>query len=352
MKKEKIKINQLFKTHTALKVLPDEITVWHDLRLKKAKVDIIINTFNKPELTNQTALNYSLLEDKIPVNIIIVESSGNKNIYQQIKSGNAISKILVEDHKASHPGHGAGSYGMAISAAIGFYFSKSPYVFFSHNDMLALKKDFLKELLIKLNDTTRIASFTQRHVIPFTGCMLVDRKVIEESKTDWLLYDDNPYIEKSEFIQKLCKLRLKSAKLKCNWIDAGEALIYEEIANKKKVYISPSFGGTKGLWKTSFDLIGISSSDVQKAGDFIEYGTLNIDKKTFKKKYQYVLKAGKEWENLQWFLSRRKNYWRYTVDENGELIFIHHGRGVRRTINRWLKFIKELNKKLSYDNIT
>ncbi len=346
MQKEILSINQLFKTEKALKVLPEKITVWHECNFNDAKIDIIINSYNKPELTNATVINYLLLEDKIPINIIIVESSGNKDVYEKLISHKKVSRILVEDHKASHPIHGAGSYGMAISSAIGFYFSQSPYVFFSHSDMVALKKDFLKYLLIELNEEIRIASFTQRHIIPFTGCMLIDRKVVENSKTDWLLYDDNQYIKKSEFLQNICRMKNRSTNIKCDWIDAGEALIYEEIANNKKVFVSKSFGGTKGLWKTPFDLIGISQKEIEEAGNVIIFAKQNINKSEFKRNYKFVLQAGKKWESFKWFLSSKKNYWRYTIDNNDNLIFIHHGRGTRRTINRWLKFAKELNERL------
>ena len=185
MQKEIIPIKKLFKTDAALNVLPETIVVHHDLRLnEKAKIDIIINGYNKSELSNATAQNYLLLEDKIPVNIIIVESSGSQEVFNKLIIHKKVSKILIEDHKASHSKYGTGSYGMSISSAVGFFFSKSPYLFFSHNDMIALKKDFLGNLLRQLNNTTRIASFTQRHVIPFTGCMLIDRNVITNSETD------------------------------------------------------------------------------------------------------------------------------------------------------------------------
>ena len=213
--------------------------------------------------------------------------------------------------------------------------------------MIALKKDFLGNLLRQLNNTTRIASFTQRHVIPFTGCMLIDRNVITNSETDWLLYDDNPYIEKSVFLQNLCSLKENTPMLKCDWIDSGEAFIYEEIVNGKDVFVAASFGGTKGLWKTTFDLIGLTKQDIEKAGNAIIYENLTINKKSFKKRYKFVLKAGKKWENIRWFLSKRKNYWRYSLDDEGNLIFIHHGRGTRRTINRWMKFVELLNKDLA-----
>ncbi len=347
MQEEILNISQLFKTEEALRVLPKKITVRHECKLKDAKIDIIINGYNKPELSNATALNYILLENEIPINIIIVESSGNEEVFNKLINHEKVSKILVEDHKACHPVYGAGSYGMSVSSAVGFYFSKSPYVFFSHNDMIALKKDFLKSLTEQLNETVRIASFSQRHVIPFTGCMLADRNVFKNSETDWLLYDKNPYIEKSSFLQNLCLLKEKSPNLKCEWIDSGEAFIYEEIANNKKVFVYPSFGGTKGLWKTPFELIGISKKELEKIGDEIIFKKINIDKKVFKKRNKLVLKAGKKWENLKWFLSRRKNYWRYSVNETNDIIFIHHGRGTRRTINRWLKFVNDLNKKLS-----
>jgi hypothetical protein len=350
MQKEIIEVNKLFKTKSALKALPETITVWHDMKLQEAEIDIVINSYNKPELTNETALNYILLEDKIPVNIIIVESSRNKNIFNQLIKHEKVSKILVEDHKASHSVYGAGSYGMAVSSAVGYFFSKSSYVFFSHSDMLALKKDFLGYLLSKLNEQVRIASFTQRHIIPFTGCMLINREVINESESDWLLYDENPYIEKNDFLKALCKLKInRNLKIPCHWIDAGESYIYEEIAKGNKVYSGTSFGGTKGLRHTPFDLLGITCKDINALDKNIPilYGKQNINIKNFKKKYKFVIKASKRWENLRWFLSRKKNYWRYSLDDEGDLIFIHHGRGTRRSLNRWLKFTSKVNSLLS-----
>ncbi|MCF6240438.1 MAG: hypothetical protein L3J74_03730 [Bacteroidales bacterium] len=348
MKKEIIKINKLFKTKEALEVLPETITVWHDLKPKSAEIDIIVTGFGKAELSNATALNYILLEDKLPVNIIIVESSGKKEVYKQLINHKKVSKILVEDLKVSHPVYGAGSYGMAITAAVGFYFTKSPYVFFSHNDMIALKKDFLQNLLSKLNENVRIASFTQRHIIPFTGCMLIDRKVIENSQTDWLLYDKNPYIKQSTFLQKICKIRENGTSgLKCDWIDAGEAFLYEELSKNKQLYVAASFGGTKGMWITPFELLQINKKDITNIENLIIYGNRNISKKEFQKKYKFVLKAGRKWESLRWFLSRKKNYWRYSLDEQGDLVFIHHGRGTRRSLNRWIEFTRKVNSRLS-----
>ncbi len=348
MTKEKIQTNKLFKTKEALNILPETFEVCHDLHLNEnAKVDIIINGYDKPELSNATALNYILLEDKIPVNIIIVESSGKPEIFEKLINHEKVSKILIEDRKITHPVYGTGSYGMSVSAATGLYFSKSEYVFFSHNDMIALKKDFLEFLISKLNDEIRIASFTQRHVIPFTGCMLADRKMLKNSETDWLLYDKNHYIEKNDFLKKLCSLKKeKNLKLPCDWIDSGEAFIYEETTKGKKVFAAASFGGTKGLEKTPFDIAGTSKHEIEKIGNAIIFGKLAISKKEFKNRYKFVIKAGKKWENLRWMLSRKKNYWRYSFDDRGELIFIHHGRGTRRSINRWLKFTSNLNKTL------
>lgn len=348
MQKEIINTNSLFKTKEALSILPETITVWHELNLQKAQIDLIITGFNRPDLSNATALNYILLENELPVNIIIVESSGNKNVYEQLLNHKKVSKILVDDPKVSHPMHGSGSYGMAITAAVGFYFSKSDYVFFSHNDMIALKKDFLNHLLTKLNENIRIASFTQRHVIPFTGCMLIDRNVIENSQTDWLLYDKNPYIKQSRFLQEICKIHENGKSgLKCDWIDAGEAFIYEELTKNKQLYVAASFGGTKGLWKTPFDLLKMHKKDITDIENRIFYGERKISKTEFKKNYKFVLKAGKKWENLKWFISRKKNYWRYSLDDEGDLVFIHHGRGTNRSINRWLKFVTKLNQQLS-----
>ncbi len=348
MTQENIDIKKLFKTKAALKALPETIIAHHDLRLNEnAKIDIIINGYNKAKLTNATALNYILLEDKIPVNIIIVESSGNREVFNQLIEHEKVSKILIEDHKASHPVYGTGSYGMSISSAVGFYYSKSPYVFFSHNDMIAFKKDFLEYLLSNLNEKVRLASFTQRHVIPFTGCMLINRTVIDDSEADWLLCDENPYIEKKDFLKNLCKFKTdRNLKIPCDWIDAGESYIYEEIANGNKVFVAASFGGTKGLWKTPFDLIGLTKNQLNNFGTSVIFDKLNITKSDFKKRYKFVTDAGKKWENLRWFLSRKKNYWRYSIDDKGDLIFIHHGRGTRRSINRWLKFVNRYNKTL------
>lgn len=348
MQKEIIEINQLFKTKSALKVLPETISVWHNIKLPVAKIDIIINSYNNPELTNETALNYILLEDKIPINIIIVESSGSMTVFNQLINHKKVWKILIENHKASHPVYGTGSYGMAISSAVGFYFSKSPYVFFSHSDMLALKKDFLAHLLSKLDAHTRMASFTQRHIIPFTGCMLLNRELINESESDWLLYDTNQYIEKNNFLKAICELKHeRNLNIPCDWIDAGESYIYEEIIKGNKVYVGSSFGGTKGLY-TPFQILGITQKELNALSESpIIYDKQDIDIESFKKKYKFVIDASKKWENIRWFLRRKKNYWRYSLDNNQDLIFIHHGRGTRRSVNRWLKFANNLNKKLS-----
>ena len=336
IKSYNIEIEKLFKHESLFEFLPTYINVDANLKLKEADIDVVICAYNFPELTNAAILNFLKFEKNASINIIVVESSGNKLVFDKLIENEFVSKILItEDICITHNGS-VGSWGMAISSAIGAYFSKSKYVFFSHSDMVAMKTNFLGYLKSKLNDKIRIASFTQRHIIPFTGCMMVDRRVLENINADWAFYDMNHYLKKDEH---LFNLNNQTSISSLGWIDCGEAFIYNEIVEGRNVYICASKGGRLDYWKDMWTYFG-EKNNVEKLskdfGGFI-YANTPINKDEFGKRYKNVVRASNYWF---WEKKSAQVYWRYSFDEDGDLIFIHHGRGTtEREVKKWLKFV-------------
>lgn len=351
MRSVNIPISKLFKSSISLNYFPPDIDTFVVNNYEECEIDIIINGYNYPELTNATVSNYLKYEKNCDFNIIIVESSGNIKIFDKIISGPRISKILIQDYDLkNNPNvrYGSGSFAMSLSAAVGTYLSKSKYIFYSHSDMLAIKPNFLSSLLNKLDDKTRIASFTIRHLIPFTGCMLIDRNAIDECDLDWMLYYDNIYIDGTECLKNLLSLEKKSSNpdsISCmRWIDCGEAFIYAEIQRGNRVFAGASIGGNDDYWKSVWDYLYLGKNTLELIQDCncgIVYSPLNIDKASFENRYGNILDFSKS----LFFEGERNNrkYWRYCFDDEGDLCFIHHGRGISsRKVKRWLKMERYL----------
>lgn len=351
--KEVISIEKLFNTSYAYKFLPEEIHVYHNLNYnKKAQFDIIINSYNTPELTSITVENYILQENVDDINIIVVESSGKKSVIEKFKfpDTNNISIIAIEEYNINWLHHGTGSAGMAISSSIGQYYSIAPYIFFSHSDMISFKKNFLNYLL-EASGKCRIASFINRGLIPFTGSMLISKDVLS-GPVDWFMQEKNVFIEESQFIYKINKLCEKhDINLAWDWIDCGESYIYNELKENKQVYVTATYGSSKSIHDSAFKRIDPLMNEFNKlnknSGDLIIHEETNMTGELFKRKYPELIDAVKGFESLSWYLKDKRIYWGYSFDVNDDLLFIHHSRGTTRGhIKRWLKFTKEFNKKL------
>jgi hypothetical protein len=341
--KESYYTSSVFKTSNK-KLFPEIIDIKGELNSNKADVDIIIASYRFPELTNLTIQNYLKYETNLKINILVVESAGDKKIYDQLIQKKNVSRILIsQDVKINHR-FGTPSFGLALSYQIGQQLGSSKYIFFSHCDMLAIENNFLSYIVSKLNDNTRIASFTQRHIIPFTGCMIAKREAIEELKTDWLPQDNNNYLNVIEGLKFIDKNKLTPL---IEWIDCGEAILYEELSKDNSIYICSSVGGSDDLQKTPFDYFEANATKTKdiltKSGIKIVYEKLPEINERFVKKNKKIFKPSIGFLNSP---KKPDKYWRYTVNGEGEIIFIHHGRGTtKREVKDWIKFSRKINSR-------
>lgn len=355
MREFSIPIEEIFKFETARALFPKEIPVEADLKNRASTIDVIITTFDQSEMTNEVIKNFTLLEKNENIHIIIVESSGKFKAFKTLLDGDNISKIFVKPgvHEI-HNKKGKSPWGMMFATAIGYYFTKAPYIFVSHNDMIALKENFLSFIKSKLSDNINIAAFTQSHIIPSVGCTIFNRKVLDNPDLGWDMdSNDNPYIGKNEYLKYISDIsnakQMKLLNRRIHWMDGGEHYVYNEIINGKKLYLCAAMGGNAYYWKSPFEYFDLPKEEAYKiiTGNkcpFI-YAPLNTNKEEFETKYDFVLKASKSW----FFEGERhkRKYWRYCFDDEGDLMFIHHGRGAtQRHVNRWKKFIRNLNNNI------
>jgi hypothetical protein len=317
--------------------MPPEVRVTCEFSLNNAQIDVIVPGYGSHELTNATIKNYLSYEKETPINIIAVESSGNPKVFEKIVRHERVSRVLIHNFRPFLEAYKL-VWGMSISSAVGQYYSTSPYVFFSHNDMLACKENFLTFLLSKMSSQVRLASFSQRHVIPFTGGMLVNRSLLIEPGLDWGIYKSNPFIVQAE---SLAKIDQPKHITNFDWIDCGESFVYSELEKNNSVYVCASRGGTNDFWRDPFDYFSISAQEaaqlVKNSGCPIIYAPLNISREDFVKKYPNFIKADQAWN---WDF-RNKRFWRCSFDDKGDLLFIHHGRGTSLGhLKNWLKLVQ------------
>ncbi len=341
MKSQFIPVADLFQSED-MKLYPEKIELYLDIKNPKSEIDIVITAHNLPNLTNLAVQNYLTTEKQSMIHIIVVESSGSAAVFNSLLEHPRVSKILLKtDIRIKGQIHGYASYGMSLSAQIGLKYSNAPYVFFSHSDMLACKENFLTFLKSKLVNGIRLASFTQRHIIPFTGCMLVQKNLLLEQKLDWIPKNQNTAV-----VNKFKKVASFIHHFQC--VDSGESFVYHEILNENPVHVCASRGGSQDWWKHPLDYYETPSENILKeliqSKYPIVYAPLTLSKEEFEKKHGKIIQAGYE----GWWLFEKPKWWRYSFDDEGDLVFIHHGRGTTlRAVKRWLKFGKELNRILA-----
>jgi hypothetical protein len=306
-----------------------------DIKNIESDMDVIIGAHNQSEAVNTTIENYLALEEHSSLHIIVIESSSSVQAFRRIKERRNISKAWILNPVLATSRRFGGrlwaSNGAALAAQLGCYFGKAPLIFFSHSDMIGYKKNFLSFLGSKLDDKTPIASFTQRHIIPFTGGMLAIRKCIDQPGIDWLPKEKNSYsLEwKNQFYPRIQAL---------SWIDAGEQIIYASLVKGSRAYVCASRGATGDFFGHPLDYYQISEDEVSKAVETLDYAPIKINKEEFTKKYPE--------------LANDELVWRKCFDDTGEVIFIHRGRGTskgRRKDKRgdFLSFAKEFNRKIN-----
>ena len=352
MKPLKLHNNRLFSPGNTRTHYPDQLSLNIDIKKRNATIDVIIAGYGQPEMTNTTVQNYLMFEQKADIHLIIIESSNNPEIHDQIIDHPKISRIFFkEDHKITYNNLGYASPALALSFSVGSYFSNAEYVFFSHNDMIAYRKNFLSFLKSKLTNGIRLASFTQRHLIPFTGCMMVHRDVLLNPEADWAPKPNNRFIAKGnpgyKALQKLtnfsASVRFKQFPKAMRWIDCGEDYVYHELSHNNPVYVVASVGGADDYGKHPFKYSSQNISKVQKiikSSDIKVYYAENTYSKRFiEQNYPELIEAVVDKNTGE----RKDRYWRVSFDDTGQIIFLHRGRGNSlQNCYYWLHFSKSL----------
>jgi hypothetical protein len=315
--------------------LPSQLLLLTDIKKCTADLDIIIGSHNQSQATNLTIDNYLSLEKNKSLHILVVESSRNPLNFMRIRSGKNISKILILSEipctKKQYDSWFWASNGVAIAVQIGMYLGRAKYAFFSHSDMMGYKENFLSFLHSKLSENQPIASFTQRHVLPFSGGMLFDKHYFHNLDVNWLPCKNNPYS-----ISGLDRLRDRIEDL--NWTDAGEKLILTALNRGQTAYICASRGATGNYYGHPLQGYNLNNEEVQKSKVPIEYAPDILSSDRFKEKYPELA-------------LEKIAMWRKSFDDEGNVIFIHRGRGTtkgKQSDRRgdFISFVREFNQNI------
>lgn len=315
---------------------PDRIIVLGEIKPYQADIDVIIGGHGQPELINLVIENYLALEKKLSVHIIVVDSSRNLSMIKRIIGGPRVSRILILSNPTcitrSHGGQFWASNGAALAAQIGIALGSSRYAFFSHSDMIGYRENLFSFLLSKLDDNTPLAAFTQRHVLPFTGGMLWDKSYFNPLMVDWLPKAENQY-----HFPWLDQLRNRIDAI--NWIDSGEHLIYEMLRRDHRAYVCASRGTTGDYFGNPMAYYGFTDQELNKINIPIHYAPNSLSQEAFAEKYPE-------------FTSLENAMWRKCFDDDGNVVFIHRGRGTtkgRAEDNRgdFVSFARKYNKSLN-----
>ena len=314
-------------------IIPPKVSLLADIKEFEADVDVVIGTHGQVEEVNQTIQNYLALEKQLRLRIWVIESSKRSLGFLKIFSSPQVNRILILNslhHTSRKSGRFYASNGAAVAAAIGNYLGSAPYTFFSHTDMMGYKLNPFSFLLSKIDAHTPVASFTQRHILPFTGGMLYEKEYFRNISADWPPRSHNPYLMPwlKQFQQLIEPL---------NWIDAGEQLIFEALSRGRRAYICHSRGSTGDFFGHPLANYGIKNEDLAEFHIGIQYASEKISRERFEEKYPELTLG----DNASW---------RKCFDDLGDVIFIHRGRGNskgKRNDGRgdFLNFLKKFNRK-------
>ncbi|MBD1835581.1 hypothetical protein H6F61_23570 [Cyanobacteria bacterium FACHB-472] len=313
---------------------PKAIVTLADIKPYEADVDVIIGAHRQPEAVNVTIENYLALEKKNRLHFFVIESSRNPLAYWKIRERECVSKVFILNNirctKKNYENVFWASNGAAIAAQIGTYLGCSRYAFFSHSDMMGYKENFLSFLLSKLDEKTPLASFTQRHILPFSGGMLYDKNYFKSLNADWLPSSENFYN-----IPELELLRNRIEHL--NWIDAGEKLILAALQRGQKAYVCASRGSTGDYYGHALTPYGLTNQEVSQLGVPIYYAPDLLSREAFKAKYPELA-------------TEKGPFWRQCFDDEGDVIFVHRGRGTSKGQRKdqrgdFVSFVREFNQR-------
>jgi hypothetical protein len=318
---------------------PPGINVLAHVRELEADVDVVIGAHGQAEEVNLTIENYLALEKHTRLRIWVIESSGKLSNFFKIHNLPEVNRIFILDHlrctDRKFEGKFFASNGAAVAAAIGNYFGNARYTFFSHTDMMGYKLNPLTFLLSKLDSDTPIASFMQRNILPFTGGMIFAKEYFHNLPVDWLPRSNNPYS-----MPWLKQLQNQIEPL--SWIDTGEELVFETLARGQKVFVCASYGATGDFFGHPLDRYGIKNEDLAKFNLGIKYAFEEISREAFETKYPQFARS----DNAMW---------RKCFNDQGEVIFIHRGRGTSKGKKNdgrgeFFNFLREFNRSFAEEN--
>ena len=313
---------------------PRRIALLTDMNPYEADIDVVIGAHRQTDAVNATIRNYLNLEKEVRLHILVIESSMSIAAFRGLHRGANITRaFILGPVPCTYRWFGGrfwASNGAALAAQLGHYLGTARYLFFSHSDMMGCKENFLSFLLSKLDENTPLASFTQRHILPFTGGMLYDKRFIDSLDADWLPKADNPY-----HIRGMDQLRSRISHL--NWIDTGEQLILASLERGKRAHVCASRGLTGDSFGHPLQQYGMDNESVRLLGAPIRYAPLSLSREEFSAQHPKL--AGENW------------MWRKCFDDQGNLVFIHRGRGTlkgRREDQRgdFTSYVRDFNRNL------
>lgn len=290
-------------------------------------VDVIIGAFRDADLASEVVRNFSLLETKARLHFYIVETSGDRASLNRLPKGKNITRVYLNQRlsaleRDTEPKLFA-SNGAALSAQLGFFLGRSRYAFYTHTDMMGCQKDFISYLLERLDENTPLASYSLRHIFPFSAGAIYDKAFFSESAIDWLPMTTTPDMPTD--IQTLYEQGLDEL----SWIDAGEQYVYEVLRRQARMVVIDSYGDSVAY---------LRSARLQKTNLLqcayklpLVYEEAPVARKDIIKNYPELAQQGR--------------VWRKSFDINGRLVFIHRSRGVsvRHGRGGFYQYLKAFN---------
>jgi hypothetical protein len=310
---------------------PRKLWALVDTRPYTADVDIVISTMGDVAHMRALVENYLLLERRLKVHIWLVMANADLASFLLLPSGPQVSKVIILNNTSDILGlmrvRLAGSMSASLGAQVGQFFAASPYLFYSHEDMMATRENFLSGMMSMLDQSTPLASFSQRGTIPFSGGMLMRRCDIDEGAVDWLPLTSNPFN-----VDGLDRFKDKIGAV--SWVDTGEQFIYRALERGMKAYIYESRGGSKGHDSDIMKEVGITLDEVKESRLGVIFAPACFRETVFRERQPHLVDAFEA-------------PWRKSYDESGGMVFIHRGRGTtqRMGLQRgdFTGFLKEFN---------
>lgn len=307
-------------------VLPKDLYYLSDSKDYTADVDVLISTVGDMRHIAELVRNYQALEKKLKIHIWLAFAETDFLAFARAPQGDGITRVMLLNNPVPWLRITRNPLVWSISAALcaqaGIYFGRAPYFFYSHEDMMALKENFLTFLRLKINPGRPMASFFQRHLIPHSGGMMIRKDFFQNEGVDFLPLKDNPF---SVSGLNVFEARVPSVK----WVDAGEQYVYRALEKKAHMYICECHGGKHGPLNDPVEMWQVKRSEVHAA-------EWNVDYAPCKAKTAVVNDNG--FSPLWW----------QAFDDAGEPIFMHRARGSAQRMSTdngdFCRYLREFNR--------